>query len=70
VHRPASRNRTQVTIILLIDSSLTGDALKQPIPMDDTHRHFGNGQTETMIPGRTSYSSCLAIGRTFRTCRQ
>jgi hypothetical protein len=34
---------------LLIDSSLSGDALKQPIPMDDTHRHYGNGQTEAMI---------------------
>jgi uncharacterized protein DUF4399 len=40
---------------LLIDSALSGDALKQPIPMDDTHRHFGNGQTEAMIslpPGK------------------
>src|SRR5215470_8018307 len=27
---------------LLIDSALSGDALK-PIPMDDTHRHFGAG---------------------------
>jgi hypothetical protein len=34
---------------LLIDTTLSGDALKQPIPMDDTHRHFGNGQTEAMI---------------------
>ena len=40
---------------LLIDSTLSGDALKQPIPMDDTHRHFGAGQTEAMIslpPGK------------------
>ena len=40
---------------LLIDATLSGDALKQPIPMDDTHRHFGNGQTEAMItlpPGK------------------
>jgi Domain of unknown function (DUF4399) len=40
---------------LLIDTALSGDALKQPIPMDDTHRHFGAGQTEAMIslpPGK------------------
>jgi Domain of unknown function (DUF4399) len=40
---------------LLIDSALSGDALKLPIPMDETHRHFGNGQTEAMItlpPGK------------------
>ena len=34
---------------LLIDATLSGDELKQPIPMDDGHRHFGNGQTEAMI---------------------
>lgn len=32
---------------LLIDSELTGDALKTTIPKDDTHLHFGKGQTET-----------------------
>ena len=40
---------------LLIDSALSGDALKLPIPMDEAHRHFGNGQTEAMItlpPGK------------------
>jgi Domain of unknown function (DUF4399) len=40
---------------LLIDSTLSGDELKQPIPMDDRHHHFGNGQTEAMItlpPGK------------------
>ena len=40
---------------LLIDTTLSGDQLKQPIPMDDTHRHFGGGQTEAMItlpPGK------------------
>src|ERR1700758_3918616 len=31
---------------LIIDTKLSGDELKQPIPMDDSHRHFGNGQTE------------------------
>ena len=33
----------------LIGATLSGDELKQPIPMDDGHRHFGNGQTEAMI---------------------
>jgi len=40
---------------LLIDTTLSADQLKAPIPMDDTHRHFGNGQTEAMItlpPGK------------------
>jgi len=40
---------------LLIDTTLSGDQLKQPIPMDDTHRHFGGGQTEALItlaPGK------------------
>ena len=40
---------------LLIDTTLSGDQLKQPIPMDDTHRHFGAGQTEatiTLPPGK------------------
>ena len=32
----------------LIDATLSGDELK-PTPMDDGHRHFGNGQTEAMI---------------------
>jgi Domain of unknown function (DUF4399) len=38
---------------LLIDETLADD--KAPIPADDKHRHFGNGQTETTItlpPGR------------------
>jgi hypothetical protein len=34
---------------LLIDTALSADELKQPIPMDDKHRHFGGGQTETML---------------------
>jgi hypothetical protein len=48
---------------LLIDSTLSGDELKQPIPMDDSHRHFGNGQTEAMItlpPG--SHNLQLVLG--------
>jgi hypothetical protein len=34
---------------LLINKELTGAALKEPIPMDDDHRHFGKGQTEATI---------------------
>jgi hypothetical protein len=34
---------------LLVDGSLSGDELRQPIPMDDSHRHFGAGQTEALI---------------------
>ena len=34
---------------LLIDATLEGDALDQPIPSDENHRHFGGGQTETTI---------------------
>ncbi len=34
---------------LLINKELTGAALKDAIPMDDNHRHFGKGQTEATI---------------------
>jgi hypothetical protein len=34
---------------LLIDTTLSGDQLKEPIPMDATHKHFGGGQTEAMV---------------------
>ena len=40
---------------LLIDTTLSAEQLKEPIPMDDTHKHFGGGQTEAMVtlpPGR------------------
>jgi hypothetical protein len=40
---------------LLIDTTLTGEELKQPIPADDKHKHFGGGQTETVLtlpPGK------------------
>ena len=40
---------------LLIDTALSPDQLTTPIPMDDTHKHFGNGQTEatiTLPPGK------------------
>lgn len=34
---------------LLINATLSGDALTQPIPADDNHRHFGGGQTEVTL---------------------
>lgn len=40
---------------LLIDTTLTPEQAKAPIPADDHHLHFGGGQTETMVtlpPGR------------------
>jgi hypothetical protein len=40
---------------LLIDTRLTDEQMKEPIPADDTHKHFGGGQTEailTLPPGQ------------------
>jgi Domain of unknown function (DUF4399) len=35
---------------LLIDAAaLTEEQMKEPIPADDHHKHFGGGQTETMV---------------------
>ena len=34
---------------LIIDTALTPEELKQPIPADDHHLHFGAGQTEAMV---------------------
>jgi hypothetical protein len=34
---------------LLIDATLSPEQLKEPIPVDDNHRHFGGGQTEAMV---------------------
>ncbi len=34
---------------LLIDTRLTEGQMKEPIPADDTHKHFGGGQTEAMV---------------------
>ena len=34
---------------LLIDTTLEGEALNEPIPMDQHHLHFGKGQTEASI---------------------
>jgi hypothetical protein len=35
---------------LIIDTKLTDEQMKAPIPADDTHKHFGGGQTEAMVP--------------------
>jgi Domain of unknown function (DUF4399) len=48
---------------LLIDIALSPDELKQPIAMDDKHRHFGGGQTESMLtlpPGQHTLQLELA----------
>lgn len=48
---------------LLIDTKLTDEQLKAPIPVDDQHRHFGGGQTEAMItlpPGEHTLQLVLA----------
>ncbi len=40
---------------LIIDTTLTPEQLKAPIPSDAQHMHFGGGQTEAMItlpPGK------------------
>jgi hypothetical protein len=35
---------------LLIDADTpAGDALNEPLPADDHHKHFGGGQTETTV---------------------
>jgi hypothetical protein len=34
---------------LIIDTTLSADALKAPIPSDAKHVHFGGGQTEAMV---------------------
>jgi len=40
---------------LIIDTALTPEQMKAPIPMDAQHIHFGGGQTEAMVtlpPGK------------------
>ncbi|MBI1360761.1 MAG: DUF4399 domain-containing protein [Alphaproteobacteria bacterium] len=34
---------------LLIDTELTDEEMKFAIPNDETHKHFGGGQTETVL---------------------
>ncbi|MGP0061787.1 MAG: DUF4399 domain-containing protein [Beijerinckiaceae bacterium] len=48
---------------LLINTTLEGGALKQPIPNDEHHLHFGKAQTETVLtlpPGK--YTLQLVLG--------
>jgi hypothetical protein len=34
---------------LLIDTTMTPEQMKEPIPADDNHKHFGGGQTEALV---------------------
>jgi hypothetical protein len=48
---------------LLIDTKMTDEQMKAPIPADDTHKHFGRGQTEVMVtlaPGKHTLQLLLA----------
>src|ERR1700719_4568703 len=50
---------------LLIDTQLSAEQMKQPIPVDAQHRHFGGGQTEvvlTLPPGPHTLQLVLADG--------
>jgi hypothetical protein len=50
---------------LLIDAQLSSDQMKQPIPADAQHRHFGGGQTEVILmlpPGQHSLQLVLGDG--------
>lgn len=48
---------------LIIDETIEGAELDEPIPADDNHRHFGGGQTEVTLelpPG--SHTLQLVMG--------
>jgi hypothetical protein len=48
---------------LLIDAALTAEQMKEPVPSDPQHVHFGGGQTETMVtlpPGKHTLQLVLA----------
>ena len=34
---------------LLIDTTMTPEQMKEPLPVDDNHKHFGGGQTEALV---------------------
>ena len=34
---------------LLTDTTMTPEQMKEPIPVDDNHKHFGGGQTEALV---------------------
>ncbi|HEY6258102.1 MAG TPA: DUF4399 domain-containing protein [Xanthobacteraceae bacterium] len=47
---------------LIIDTQLSPQQMKEPIPADAQHRHFGGGQTEAMVtlpPGQHSLQLVL-----------
>jgi Domain of unknown function (DUF4399) len=48
---------------LLIDTTLSDEEMTQPIIMDEQHKHFGGGQTETIVtlpPGKHTLQLVLA----------
>ena len=48
---------------LLIDTALSAEQMKEPIPSDSNHVHFGGGQTEAMVtlpPGQHTLQLVLA----------
>ena len=50
---------------LLIDTSLTAEQKKLPIPKDDQHLHFGKGQTEATVdlkPGKHTLQIVMGDG--------
>ncbi len=50
---------------LLIDSMLSPEEMKQPIPSDERHIHYGKGQTEatlTLPPGKHTLQLLLGDG--------
>jgi len=50
---------------LLIDTTLTAEQQKLPIPKDDQHLHFGKGQTEatvTLKPGKHTLQIVMGDG--------
>src|SRR5260370_26070737 len=50
---------------LLIHTQLTPEQMKQPIPVDAQHRHFGGGQTEAVVtlpPGQHTLQLVFADG--------
>ncbi len=50
---------------LLIDTALTPDQQKLPIPKDDQHLHFGKGQTEATVelkPGKHTLQIVMGDG--------
>ncbi|MGZ0189943.1 MAG: DUF4399 domain-containing protein [Alphaproteobacteria bacterium] len=48
---------------LIIDGTVAGEALDAPIDSDETHRHFGGGQTQTTMDlPKGSHTLQLVLG--------